>query len=96
MPTQLPRPLHWGIATPRTYHDSYLDTTAPPTSWAANLNGQPVCILKGKDIGGWTATWMGDRLWQPPAHMPKATPQPMSFFSSLEDAKAAVEQALAT
>lgn len=33
---------------------------------------------------------------QPPAHMPKATPQPMSFFSSLEDAKAAVEQAFAT
>lgn len=71
-------------------------TPQPPTSWMANLNGQPVCILKGKDIGGWTATWMGDRLWQPPAHMPRATPQPMSFFSSLEDAKAAVEQALAT
>ena len=53
-------------------------------------------MIKGKDIGGWTATWVGDRLWQPPAHMPKATPQPMSFFSSLEDAKAAVEQALAT
>ena len=33
---------------------------------------------------------------QPPAHMPKATPQPMGFFSNPEDAKAAVEQALAT
>ena len=32
---------------------------------------------------------------QPPAHMPKATPQPMRFFSSLDEAKAAVERELA-
>lgn len=70
-------------------------TPQPPTSWVATENGQAVCTLKGKDIGGWTATWEGDRLWHPPAHMPKAKPQPMRFFSSLEEAKAAVEQALA-
>ena len=59
MPTQLPRPPTLGHSRPTDPYsaDSYLDTTAP-TSWVANLNGQPVCILKGKDIGGWTATWM--------------------------------------
>ena len=66
----------------------------PPT-WTALLDGAPACTLKGKDIGGWTASWVGDRLWAPPAHMPKAAPQPTRFFMNLEEAKAAVEAALA-
>lgn len=66
----------------------------PPT-WTALQDDTPVCTLKGKDIGGWTATWTGDRLWAPPAHMPKAAPQATRFFMSLEEAKAAVEAALA-
>ena len=41
------------------------------------VDGQAICTLKGKDIGGWNATWAGERLWPPPAHLPKATPQPM-------------------
>jgi hypothetical protein len=63
-------------------------------SWTALLDGVPICTLKGKDIGGWAASWLDDRLWAPPAHLPKATPQPMRFFPSLEEAKSAVEQAL--
>ncbi len=69
-------------------------TQKPPTSWVAKLDGHTVCTLKGKDIGGWNATWAGERLWPPPAHLPKATPQPMRFFSSLDEAKAAVEREL--
>ena len=60
--------------------------------WTALLDEVPTCTLKGKDIGGWSATWLGDRLWAPPAHLPKATPQPMRFFVDLAEAKAAVEQ----
>lgn len=65
----------------------------PPT-WTALLDGQPVCALKGKDIGGWAASWLDGRLWAPPAHLPKATPQATRFFISLEEAKSAVEQTL--
>jgi hypothetical protein len=66
-----------------------------PPSWTAALDGDTVCTLKGKDIGGWTASWSGERLWPAPAHLPKATPQPTRFFMDLDEAKAAVEQALA-
>lgn len=68
---------------------------SPPTTWIATVDGQAVCSVKRKDIGGWTAAWTDERLWPPPAHLPKATPQPMRFFGSLEEAKAAVEVALA-
>ncbi len=67
----------------------------PPTTWIAMVDNQAVCFVKSKDIGGWTATWMGERLWPAPAHLPKATPQAMRFYGSLEEAKLAVEQALA-
>ncbi len=67
----------------------------PPTTWIAMVNGQATCSVKRKDIGGWTAGWTDDRLWPAPAHLPKAMPQPMRFFSSLEEAKLAVEHALA-
>lgn len=66
-----------------------------PPVWLAEVNGEPVCTLKGKDIGGWTASWNGDRLWPAPAHLPKATPQPTRFFMDIDEAKAAVEAALA-
>lgn len=65
----------------------------PPT-WTATINGETVCSLKGKDIGGWTACWAGEQRWPAPAHMPKATPQATRFFMDLDEAKAAVEQAL--
>ncbi|MBT0571143.1 hypothetical protein KIK84_12470 [Curvibacter sp. CHRR-16] len=68
--------------------------TAP--TWVALIDDEPVCTLKGKDIGGWTASWHGDRLWQPPAHLPKASPQATRFFMDLAEAKAAVEEALGT
>ena len=66
----------------------------PPTTWIATVGGQAVCSVKRKDIGGWTAGWTDERLWPAPAHLPKAQPQPTRFFSSLEEAKVAVEQAL--
>ncbi|MFY3383802.1 hypothetical protein [Paracidovorax sp. MALMAid1276] len=66
----------------------------PPTTWTAMTDGQPICSVKRKDIGGWTAAWTDERLWPAPPHLPKAQPQPMRFFSSLEEAKLAVEQAL--
>ena len=65
-----------------------------PGAWTATVNGMPVCTLKAKDIGGCTASWLNGLLWAPPAHMPRATPQPTCFFSSLNDAKLAVEQRL--
>lgn len=65
-----------------------------PSLWTAQLDGVPVCSLKGKDIGGWAASWLDDRLWAPPAHLPKATPQPTRFFVNLTEAKTAVELAL--
>ncbi len=65
-------------------------------SWTAMLDGESICSLKKKDIGGWAASWLDGRLWAPPANMPKAAPQPTRFFADLEDAKAAVEQALTT
>ena len=67
--------------------------THNPPHWIATVDGQTVSTLKGKDIGGWTATWAGDRLWPAPPHMPKAMPQPMRFFPNLDAAKAAVEAA---
>lgn len=67
----------------------------PPITWTATMDGQEVCTLKRKDIGGWTAGWTDERLWPAPSHLPKALPQPMRFFGNLEDAKLAVEQALA-
>ncbi len=66
-----------------------------PSLWTALLDGVPVCALKGKDIGGWAASWLDARLWAPPAHLPKATPQPTRFFTDLTEAKTAVEQTLA-
>lgn len=65
-----------------------------PTTWTAMVDGKAICSIKRKDIGGWTAAWADDRLWPVPAHLPKAMPQPTRFFSSLEEALAAVEQAL--
>lgn len=65
-----------------------------PPVWTALLDDAPVCTLKGKDIGGWTASWAGNRLWPPPAHLPKATPQATRFFMNLDEAKAAVEAEL--
>ena len=35
---------------------------SPPTTWNAMVNGQAVCSVKRKDIGGWTAAWTDDRL----------------------------------
>lgn len=66
----------------------------PPITWVGTVDGQAVCSVKRKDIGGWTAAWMDERLWPPPAHLPKAQPQPTRFFSGLDEAKQAVEQAL--
>lgn len=66
----------------------------PPITWIATLDGQEVCTIKRKDIGGWTAGWMGERLWPAPSHLPKAMPQLTRFFGTLEEAKLAVEQAL--
>jgi hypothetical protein len=60
--------------------------------WTALLDGVPVCSLKPKDIGGCTASWLDHRLWPAPQHMPKAPPQSTRFFSSVAEAKAAVEQ----
>jgi len=65
-----------------------------PSLCTASLDDVPVCTLKLKDIGGWIAQWTGERLWAPPSHMPKATPQPTRFFPALDEAKAAVEKAL--
>ena len=66
----------------------------PPTTWNATVDGQALCSIKRKDIGGWTAVWTDERLWPAPSHLPKAMPQPTRFFSSLEEAKLAVEQLL--
>jgi hypothetical protein len=65
-----------------------------PTLWTASLDGAPVCNLKAKDIGGCTASWLDGRLWAPPAHLPKAMPQPTRFFAGFEEARSAVEQQL--
>jgi hypothetical protein len=65
-----------------------------PGVCTAVLNEVPVCSLKSKDIGGVIASWLDDRLWPPPAHLPKAAPQPTRFFANIADAKAAVEEAL--
>lgn len=65
-----------------------------PAAWTAFLDGVPVCALKAKDIGGCTASWLDGRLWAPPSHMPKATPQPTKFFPAVAEAKQAVEQLL--
>jgi hypothetical protein len=40
------------------------------------------------------ASWLDDRLWAPPSHLPKATPQTTRFFMALDEAKQAVEQVL--
>ncbi len=78
-----------GIMTLVTWNHS------SPTTWIATVDGQAVCTIKRKDIGGWTAGWMDERLWPAPPHLPKAMPQPTQFFGTLENAKLAVEQALA-
>ncbi len=65
-----------------------------PSVYTALFDGTPVCTLKVKDIGGVAASWLDDRLWPPPSHMPKAPPQPTRFFANLAEAKAAVEEAL--
>ncbi len=66
-----------------------------PSLCIALVDDAPVCSLKLKDIGGWTASWTDERLWVPPSHLPKAMPQPTRFFPALDEAKAAVAQALA-
>jgi hypothetical protein len=71
-----------------------LNWTETPTLWTASLGEVPVCALKAKDIGGCTASWLDDRLWSPPSHLPKAKPQPTRFFSDFAEAKLAVEQQL--
>lgn len=58
------------------------------------LDDLPICSLKSKDIGGCAATWLDNRLWPPPPHLPKAAPQATRFFASVDEAKAAVDQAL--
>ena len=68
--------------------------TETPTLWTALVDGNPVCSLKVKDIGGCTGSWLDGRLWAPPAHMPKAPPQPTRFFAGLAEGKTAVEQQL--
>ena len=45
-----------------------------PTTWTALMDGQAVCAVKRKDIGGWTAAWTNERLWSAPPHLPKAMP----------------------
>lgn len=65
-----------------------------PTLRTALLDEAPVCELKSKDIGGVTANWLDGRLWPPPAHLPKAAPQPTRFFMDIAEAKQAVEQLL--
>ncbi len=70
--------------------------TETPTLWTASQNGMPVCSLKAKDIGGCTASWLNGRLWAPPAHMPRAMPQPTRFFAGFDEAREAVEQQLKT
>ncbi len=65
-----------------------------PALYTALLDGVPVCELKTKDIGGVTASWLNERLWPPPSHLPKAAPQPTRFFSDVKDAKTEVERAL--
>lgn len=72
-------------------HLTWNDT---PAAYTALLNDVPVCALKPKDIGGVAASWLDDHLWPPPAHMPKAPPQPTRFFATLAEAKQAVEEAL--
>jgi hypothetical protein len=65
-----------------------------PGVWTATLDGEPVCSLRAKDIGGVVASWLNGRLWAPPAHSPKAIPQPTKFFHAVDEAKSAVEQVL--
>ncbi|PQA76163.1 hypothetical protein [Rhodoferax sp. TS-BS-61-7] len=72
-------------------HITWNDT---PTVYTALLDDVPVCTLKVKDIGGVAASWLDERLWPPPSHMPKAPPQPTRFFIDLAEAKAAVEEML--
>lgn len=66
----------------------------PPATWIVMVDGQALCSIKRKDIGGLIAAWVDERLWPAPAHLPKAMPQPTRFFSNLEEAKLAVEHAL--
>ena len=70
--------------------------TESASAWTATVDEVPVCTLKVKDIGGCTASWLNGLLWAPPAHMPKAQPQPTCFFFGVEEAKLAVEQQLQT
>ena len=65
-----------------------------PMLYVALLDDVPVCELKPKDIGGVTASWLNDRLWAPPSHMPKAAPQRTQFFFGVDEAKLAVEEVL--
>lgn len=64
----------------------------PPSTWMALQNETPVCTLKKKDIGGYTAEWAEGRLWAPPSHLPKAQPQSVRYFPTLDEAKSSVEQ----
>ncbi|RFO98644.1 hypothetical protein DIC66_01800 [Rhodoferax lacus] len=62
-----------------------------PHTRTALLGDVPVCTIKVKDIGGCTALWLNGMLWPAPAHMPKAPMQSGCFFSSVADAKLAIE-----
>ncbi|MDO8699422.1 MAG: hypothetical protein Q7J75_03225 [Rhodoferax sp.] len=73
---------------------AHITWTENSTLCTALLDDVPVCALKTKDIGGVTASWLDGRLWAPPGHMPKATPQASRFFAEIADAKLAVEQYL--
>lgn len=65
-----------------------------PGVCTALMDEVPVCALKIKDIGGVAASWLDERLWPAPAHLPKAMPQPTRFFTTMAEAKQAVEEAL--
>lgn len=65
-----------------------------PGVCTALMDEVPVCALKIKDIGGVAASWLDERLWPAPSHLPKAMPQPTRFFTTMDEAKAAVEDML--
>ena len=52
---------------------------SPPASWLSRMQR----LHSRKRHWRMDGDLDGDRLWQPPAHMPGLPPQPMSFFSSL-------------
>jgi len=41
-----------------------------PPVWTAFVEDTPVCTLRSKDIGGWTASWAGERSGRRPLTCP--------------------------